>query len=290
MRTYRHHLTRSRRLSPRVVRIGLIVFGLIVLLDIITARFSAQVQSALTLPHVTFSNSGFQVPFMKPAATTGASSTGKTGTAKTPVATTAPATVTTTPAIPANVLARDSFQRPDQQFWGVASDGQSWAGDAVKAPAFAIVNHSGQVIGNSSAIYDSVLGKPMADSEVLVSGSVSSFAAANMGVLLRWTDSNNLYKVFIDGTNLTVLKKVNGAISNLQSTPFVAQNGASYSIRARVVGTSIMARAWQTGQAEPSNWMLIVTDNALASGYDGLRLIVQTGVTITITSFAESKA
>ncbi len=77
MRTYRHRLARSRRLSPRAVRIGLIIFGLIVLLDLITARFSAQVQSALTLPHVTFSNSGFQVPFMKPAATTGASSTGK---------------------------------------------------------------------------------------------------------------------------------------------------------------------------------------------------------------------
>src|SRR5712691_3923979 len=121
MRIYRIRMTRSRRLSPRAVRIGLIVFGLIVLLDIITARFSAQVQSALTLPHVTFSNSGFQVPFMKPAATTGASSTGKTGTATTPVATTAPATLT--PVLPANVLARDSFQRPNQQFWGVASDG-----------------------------------------------------------------------------------------------------------------------------------------------------------------------
>jgi len=290
MRTYRHRLARSRRLSPRAVRIGLIVFGLIILLDLITARFSAQVQSALTLPHVTFSNSGLQVPFMKPAATTGASSTGKTGTATTPVATTASATVTSTPVLPANVLARDSFQRPNQQFWGVASDGQSWAGDAVKAPAFAIVNHSGQVIGNSSAIYDSVLGKPVADSEVLVSGSVSSFADANMGVLLRWTDGNNLYKVFIDGTNLTVLKKANGAFSNLQSTPFAARSGASYTIRARVVGTSIMARAWQTGQAEPSNWMLIVTDNALTSGYDGLRLIVQTGITITITSFVESKA
>src|SRR5260370_2116152 len=192
MRTYRHRLTRARRLSPRAVRIGLVVFGLIVLLDLITARFSAQVQSALTLPHVTFSNNGFQVPFMRPAATTGASSTGKTGTATTPVATTAPATVTTTPALPANVLVRDSFQRPNQQFWGVASDGQSWAGDAVKAPAFAIIHHSGQVIGNSSAIYDSVLGKPVADSEALVSGSVNSFADANIGVLLSLTDCNKL--------------------------------------------------------------------------------------------------
>src|SRR5260370_37836246 len=113
MRTYRHRLVSARRLSPRAVRIGLIVFGLIVLLDLITARFSAQVQSALTLPHVTFSNSGFHAPFMKPAATTGASSTGKTGTATTPVATTAPATDTTIPALPANVPARDSFPRPN---------------------------------------------------------------------------------------------------------------------------------------------------------------------------------
>ena len=286
MRTYHPRLIRSRRLSPHAVRIGLIALGLILLLDILTARFSAQVQSALTLPQAVFNNSGLQVPAMKTAATTGASSTGKTA-AATPVVTTNATTTTSLPS--ANVLVRDTFQRPDQQFWGVASDGQSWAGDAVKAPAFAIVNHTGQVTGAGSAIYDSVLGKPVADSEALFSGSVSHFAAANMGALLRWTDGNNLYKVFIDGTNLIALKKVNGVVSSLQSVPFAAQDGISYSIRARVMGTSIMARVWQTGQAEPPNWMLIASDNSLTSGYDGLRLIAQTGITITITSFVESK-
>jgi hypothetical protein len=287
MRTYHSRLIRFRRLSPRAVRIGLVALGLILLLDIFTAHFSAQVQSALTLPRAVFNTSGLQVPAMKPAATTGASSsTGKTA-APTPVVTTTATTTTSLP--PATVLARDTFQRPDQQFWGVASDGQSWAGDAAKAPAFAIVNHTGQVTGSSSAIYDSVLGKPVTDSEVLLSGSINHFAAANMGVLLRWTDGNNLYKVFIDGTNLTAIKKVNGVVSSLQSVPFMAKDGTSYSLRVRVVGTSIMARAWQTGQAESPNWMLIATDNALTSGYDGLRLIVQTGITITVTSFVESK-
>ena len=293
MRTYHHRVVRSKRLSPRTVKIGLAALGLILLLDLATARFSAQVQSALTLPHAVYSNGSLQVPFMKPVATTRPSSSGKTTTATTPVAkTTAAATTTattTTSALPANMLAQDTFQRPDQQFWGTASDGQSWSGDATKAPAFAIVNHTGQVTGNSSAIYDSVLGKPVADSEVLVSGSVDHFAAANIGVLLRWTDGNKLYKVFIDGANLTALKKANGTVSTLQSVPFTAKDGTAYSIRARVVGTSIMARVWQTGQAEPANWMLTATDNALTSGYDGLRLIVQMGITITITSFAESK-
>ncbi len=286
MRTYHTRPVRFRRLSPRAVRIGLIALGLILLLDILTARFSAQVQSELTLPQAVYNTGGLQVPAMKPVATTGASSTGKTAVPTSVVTTTA---TTTTSLSSANVLARDTFQRPDQQFWGVASDGQSWAGDAAKAPAFAIFNHTGQVTGTASAIYDSVLGKPVADSEVLFSGSVSHFAAANMGVLLRWTDGNNLYKVFIDGTNLTALKKVNGVVSSLQSVPFAAQDGISYSIRARVVGTSIMARAWQTGRTEPSNWMLIASDNSLASGYDGLRLITQMDITITITSFLESK-
>ena len=292
MRTVHHRLARSRQLSPRAVKIGLIVLGLIVLLDIVTARFSAQVQSSLTLPHAVFTNSGLQLPAMKPVASTVATKTSKTVAAptSTPVAkATASATTTTTSVLPANVLAQDTFQRPDQQFWGMASDGQSWSGDAAKASAFSIANHMGQVAGNSSAIYDSVLGKPVADSEVLFSGSVSHFNAANMGVLLRWTDSNNLYKVFIDGTNLTAIKKVNGAISNLQSVPFTAQDGISYSLRVRVMGTGIMARAWQTGQAEPTTWMLIATDTSLTTGYDGLRLIVQTGITVTITSFAESK-
>lgn len=290
MRTYHPRLTRSRRLSPRAVRIGLVALGLILLLDIFTARFSAQVQSALTLPRAVFNTGGLQVPAMKPVATTGASSTGKTAApTSTPVVTVTTVVTTTTSLPPANVLARDTFQRPDRQFWGVASDGQSWAGDATKAPAFAIANHTGQVAGTGSAIYDSVLGKPMTDSEVLFSGSINHFAAANMGALLRWTDGNNLYKVFIDGSHLTAIKKVNGAISNLQSVPFTAKDGISYSIRVRVVGTSIMVRAWQTGQAEPPGWMLIASDNALISGYDGLRLIAQTGITISITSFAESK-
>jgi hypothetical protein len=291
MRTYHHRLTRSRRLSPRAVRIGLIVLGLILLLDIVTARFSAQVQSSLTLPHAVFNKGSLQVPAVKPVASTVATTTSKTTAAPTStrVATTTATATTTNSMLPANVLAQDTFQRPDQQFWGVASDGESWSGDAAKAPTFAIANHSGQVVGNSSAIYDSVLGKPVADSEVLFSGSINHFTAANMGVLLRWTDGNNLYKIFIDGTHLTAIKKVNGAISDLQSVPFTAQDGISYSLRARVVGTSIMARAWQTGQAEPSTWMLIATDNGLTTGSDGLRLIVQAGITITITSFAESK-
>src|SRR5579872_6904801 len=152
MRTVPHRLARSRRLSPRAVKFGLMALGLIVLLDIVTARFSAQVQSSLTLPHAVFNNSSLQLPAMKPVASTVATKTSKTTAAptSTPVAkaTASATTTTTTSMLPANILAQDTFQRPDQQFWGMASDGQSWSGDAAKASAFAIANHTGQVVGN----------------------------------------------------------------------------------------------------------------------------------------------
>lgn len=285
MGTYRHRLQHYRRLSPRAIKIGLFVLGLVLLIDIVSARFSAQIQSALTLP-VTHTNNGtvLQLPRMANGTKTHAASTMTTTTATTPVATT---TISIGP--PANVLAQDSFQRADQQFWGTASDGQSWAGDAVKAPAFAIVNHAGQV-SNGSGIYDALLGPRAANTEIVFSASVSHFGDAVIGALLRWTDANNLYKVFIDGTNLTVLRKVAGVVSVLQSVPFPAQDGQSYTLRVRMVGSSISARVWQTGQTEPSTWMVNAADNMLSSGYDGLRLIVQTGITITVTMFAESKA
>src|SRR5437588_9349762 len=36
----------------------------------------------------------------------------------------------------ASILAQDTFQRANEALWGVASDGQSWQGDANKLAAF----------------------------------------------------------------------------------------------------------------------------------------------------------
>ena len=222
--------------------------------------------------------------------TNGATASNSRGTVTTARGSSTPMAKPTATTIPtAKVLAQDTFARPDQPLWGTASDGQMWSADAAQSPAFSIVNHAG-LVSNGSGIFDAILGARTADSEVLFSGSVSHFPASNMGALLRWTDANNMYKVFIDGTDLIALKKVNGVVSELQSVPFPAQNAKSYTIRARVVGKSIMARAWPANQAEPSSWMLTATDSDLASGFDGMRLIVQNGVTITVTSFLELQA
>ena len=172
----------------------------------------------------------------------------------TPTPTTTPSpTVTTTPTMtpspsptPGTTLAQDTFQRPNQAHWGTASDGQSWGGDANSASVFSIVNNTGQV-SNGSGIFNAVLGPVATDAEVLFSGSMSSFSNSNLGAVLRWNDTNNWYKAYISGTTLVVQKKVNGTTTIIGSASFAATAGTSYTLRFRVVGTTLSTRVWQTG-------------------------------------------
>jgi YVTN family beta-propeller protein len=186
----------------------------------------------------------------------------------TPTVTPSP-TVTMTPspsATPGSTLAQDTFQRPNQTLWGMASDGHTWSGDANVNKVFSILNNTGQ-ISNGNGVYNAVLGPTATDAEVLFSGSISSYSNTNLGAVLRWSNSNNWYKAYINGTALVVQKKVNGTTTILGSASFAATAGTSYTLRFRVVGTTLSARVWPTGTAEPTTWMILVTDTTFSSGF-----------------------
>ncbi len=190
-----------------------------------------------------------------------------------------------TPSPTAGVtLAQDTFQRANQTYWGTASDGQKWGGDANSSQVFSIVGNSGQ-LANGYTSYSAVLGPTATNAQILFSGSMSSFNNTNMGAVLRWTDGNNWYKAYIDGANLVIQKKVNGSTTILNETAFVAQAGISYTLRFSVVGSTLSAKVWQTGSSEPGNWMATATDSTFQSGYCGLRILVQNGTTAHITAF-----
>jgi len=181
-------------------------------------------------------------------------------------------------------LAHDTFQRVNQQHWGQASDGQTWGADANTSSVFSISNNAGQ-LSNGGSVYNAVLGQVATNAEVIFSGSMSSFTNANLGAILRWTDKNNWYKVYINGNSLVIQKKVNGTYTTLKAVPFAATAGTSYSIDFSVVGTTLSANAWLTGASEPTGWMATVTDSSLVSGNCGLRIQLQSGISATITSF-----
>jgi hypothetical protein len=162
-----------------------------------------------------------------------------------------------------------------------------WGGDANSANPFSISAQSGRVSNTGSTSYSAVLGPVATNAEAFVTGSITSFASSNFGDVLRWSDGNNWYKAFIDGTHLYIQRKVGGVATILASTPFVASAGASYTIHFRAVGSTLTANVWPASGSEPGTWMLSTTDSSLASGHAGMRILTQNGAA-TITSFKAS--
>jgi hypothetical protein len=157
-------------------------------------------------------------------------------------------------------------------------------GDANTSSVFSINNQAGQ-LGNGYSSYSAVLGASTSNAEILFTGTMSSFAATNLGGVLRWSDGNTWYKTYIDGGSIILQKRINGSYTILTSSPFQAAAGTSYTLRFRVTGTRLAAKAWQTGTTEPANWIVTASDSALSSGYCGLRAQIQAGTTATYTSF-----
>src|SRR5207302_5965151 len=65
------------------------------------------------------------------------------GTNLTPTAQPSPTSKSTQPVV--HVLAQDTFRRPDQTFWGTASDGHKWGGEANASTEFTISGGIGQI-------------------------------------------------------------------------------------------------------------------------------------------------
>ncbi len=208
------------------------------------------------------------------------------GSTPTPTGTVKPtATVKPTPTpVPGTILGQDTFQRANQSLWGKASDGHTWAGDANTVSAFSLSGNQGKV-SNGSASYSAVLGSVGFNTDVVFTGSISSFSGNNFGAVLRWTDGNNWYKAYIDGASLVIQKKVSGATTILGQRAFTAKTATAYAIHFRASGPNIGVNVWPAGTAEPSGWMVLVKDTTFASGYAGMRMQVQGSSILSISAF-----
>ena len=259
------------------------VVSLCMIGGLVAGFFSHSIEAALTVQSVNVAQqTNGAAP--DPTATKGGA-TGQPGKTATPGASTTP--TTTNGAI---VLAKDTFQRAAQVFWGTASDGRMWGGDANSLEVFSITTGAGQ-IDHAQGTFNAVLGGLTTNTEVLVSASVNQFVAGgqvNIGAVLRWTNANNWYKALIDGTNLQILSRVNGVTTSLVKMPFPARGGVTYNLRFRVLGANLFARAWPSGQPEPATWMLTVANTALTQGMGGVRVLVQTATIVRVTSFLET--
>ena len=200
----------------------------------------------------------------------------------TPSPTTSPSAVASATPSPGMTLAQDSFQRANQTYWGTATDGQVWGGDANGNSRVSVLNHTGQVSTKATYSYGASLGPGVTNAEVLFSGSISSFSGTNLGAILRWTDSQDWYKAFIDGSNLVIQKRVNGTLTKLKSVAAKATAGTSYTLRFNATRSTLSASVWPMSGSDPGSWMVAAQDSDHSSGNCGLHTLLQSGGTVTL--------
>lgn len=202
--------------------------------------------------------------------------------------------VLVTPTMPSQMaatpIAQDNFQRQNQPLWGMSSDSNRWDGDANNPNnqnIFSIVNQSGQ-IANGPGTFNALLGQATSDADVTISAQINAFTGnVNLGVVLRWQDTNNWYKALIDGTSLRVIRNLQGATDTLDSVPFNAQGSRLYDLRFRALGTMLLAKVWLAGTQQPTAWMIVITDNALNTGQAGIRVVMLRDSIVTVKSFQD---
>jgi hypothetical protein len=181
----------------------------------------------------------------------------------------------------------DSFNRTTVSAltWGTADTGQVYVNTVAEAGASARVDNGVGIVEDAAPvgniIEQNVPTDPSAiDAEVTWSSIQPDPALdmqTNYSLGLRSVDGNNYYECQVlfdseaDGRDvrLQLSKRVGGVFTGLSGgTLRVGEWTANipWYAKFRVIGSSLMCRAWPTGSDEPGDWQLFVTDSDLVAG------------------------
>lgn len=154
----------------------------------------------------------------------------------------------------------DTAVRANQSGFGTATDGQSYTKvgtgtDAVSSNTLTLTNTTGDV-------YEIPGSRTWTDEDGSIRFQLSASTIAG-GMVLRYSNTNNLYRLSISTTTLTITKK-STTFSNTLSTASVSLSTATwYRARFRVSGSgpvTLQARVWLDGTLEPTTWSITATD------------------------------
>lgn len=177
--------------------------------------------------------------------------------------------------------------------WSPGSDGNNWSQiRGSQSLSFAANKLVFTSTGSGTAGVVTYSTKTSADQEVLVNVTQSASNADMGGALARCSDNAHWYCAVIgESANTFQIIKDNNGFTTLANTPFTTTPGTSYTIRFRVTGTTLKAKVWQTGQAEPAAWTTTVTDSSLSSGGFGIcGAPASTGHAVSFDTFSANDA
>lgn len=194
----------------------------------------------------------------------------------------------------------DTFTRTTANSWGTANTGQAWTlnGGAASEHYTQGSEAAHQLTSINTSRFDTVT-VASADVDLRADFATDALAAGGpqyTGLVARFVDANNLYYARLafsttQTVQVVLQKRVGGAQSDLATvvaTELTHAAFAFFTLRLRVVGTTLSAKAWPRGTVEPGPWHVTVTDSSLsAPGSVGVRSILDslnTNVLPVITS------
>jgi hypothetical protein len=189
------------------------------------------------------------------------------------------------------IIATETWTGTNGDPWNAST----WAeASASGTGAVTIQTNTGQMVVDSGGYGRSRLTmSDLADFEALVSfaqTSVTGWSAFQMHVRTdtAWSggDPTNGYIIYAVGgadassQSLVLDKIVAGTPTNIVFGAYTASGTAATWLRVRLVGTSIKARAWKDGTAEPGTWNIDQTDADLSTGKIGLSAFATAAITV----------
>jgi hypothetical protein len=188
----------------------------------------------------------------------------------------------------------DSLTRTVAAGWGTADTGQTWSFTGGVAADYAVNGTVGQHVMNSANVLRyTYVPSPSADVDVQADWALDKTAVTTPNyafLMARYTDTTHMYMVraqvsHVGQTITLTLRKRNGAEIQLGATATLSNYvvGTYYTMRLSVIGSTISAKCWQRGTAEPGAWQIIATDTDLTEvGAVGVRSLVGNGTTQTL--------
>ncbi len=206
--------------------------------------------------------------------------------------------VMTVTAVTPNVA--DMFTRTTVNGWGTANTGQTWTllGGANSEHYTQGSEAAHQLTSININRYDTITA-PSADVDLRADFATDAVAAGGSqytGIVARFADANNLYYARLTFTTsqqvqVVLQKRVGGVQTDLATVTTTELTHAAFSfftLRFRVIGATLAAKAWPRGGVEPGSWHATATDSShSAAGSIGARSILDatnTNVLPVITS------
>lgn len=191
-------------------------------------------------------------------------------------ATASTARTVTVSSTPGTAFASDAFGRTVLSGWGTADSGGTWALNG-SSSYFSVGNGAGAIslaAGRGPSAYLPGVSATGADTAVTLSlDRIGNGGGTFLGVAGRRVAGNEYrgkVKVAANGAvTLQITRLAGGSEATLSqvSVGFSVTAGQAVRVRVQVTGTSpstIRAKAWRVGTAEPAGWMLTSTDTTAA--------------------------